>query len=677
MNILPSCVLFTQDEKLARRTQGYLRFLGKVHHVANGDRLDAVMHQSNPTVLIFDLTVPEGPSLLEYMIKRWPQSLVIVLGVPLSEPLLEVQRMGVYVAEDIELDRRRFQPMFERAVERLRLMQENQMLREEMTKAVKPQFYPPLPRPERSGTAFPLRHLSRAFRHFGNLEGLLANIVEDVAHSAMVSRVGIFTWSGTDGIYKLLAGLKCLPESHMLTYTARDPFVGWLEMNAHLVSRSAIEHTQNPDQRLMLQRALDSHGAEVIIPLHAQERIIGWLFVGHRVTGLPFEYGDLEGLMTVAEYISTTLENALLYEESAAQKTLTETLLNFMPTGIIATNVDGIVRCINSAAEKLLDVRADEILNQPMGVMDSRINGLLKGALDGKDGLPNRQEWIDPLSNRSITAHTRRLMSGGACLGAVVLVDDLTTERIMREKQERLERASMIADLAATMSHEIRNPLVSIKTFAQLLPERKDDVEFLEDFNKLVLKEIDRLIGMVEQMHEIAHPPELVSMPINLKSVIDHAVCEVRKQLDPNVSKIETFINEPMPEFCGDEKALMQCMIHLLRNSIEAKSENRRLQIAIDTKTIGRGGELDGVVITVQDNGAGIPDDIKERIFSPFCTTKHSSFGLGLPMVKQTVVDHHGTVEIRSGEEGQGTCVTITIMKQGSGNDNGETHSDS
>src|SRR5207247_6852647 len=131
--------------------------------------------------------------------------------------------------------------------------------------------------------------------------------------------------------YRLRAGVRCLPETHELELSERDPLVRWFELHAHLISRANLSQTADQAQRSILRRALDTFGAEVIVPLYARGRIIGWLFFGHHVTGQPFTYSDLESLMMLAEQISTVLENALLYEEITVQKTLAETLLNAIP----------------------------------------------------------------------------------------------------------------------------------------------------------------------------------------------------------------------------------------------------------------------------------------------------------------------------------------------------------
>src|SRR5207245_1917072 len=122
-----------------------------------------------------------------------------------------------------------------------------------------------------------------------------ASVVEGVADAAGVTRVGIFSKVRQDDRYQLRAGLRCLPETQDLEYRDRDPLVRWFELHAHLINRGDLA-TVDRTQRPVLRRALDAFGAEVIAPLYARGRIIGWLFFGYRLTGRPFDQHDLEGL---------------------------------------------------------------------------------------------------------------------------------------------------------------------------------------------------------------------------------------------------------------------------------------------------------------------------------------------------------------------------------------------
>ncbi len=125
---------------------------------------------------------------------------------------------------------------------------------------------------------------------------------------------------------------------------------------------------------------------------------------------------------------------------------------------------------------------------------------MLRETLEAKANLPPRQ-WIDPNTRRSLSVESRRLLDHHTPLGAVAVIHDLTAEENLRQKQDLVDRAAFWTDLAASMSHEIRNPLVAIKTFAQLLPERFDDPEFRKNFNQIVVQEIDRLDKIITQIN--------------------------------------------------------------------------------------------------------------------------------------------------------------------------------
>src|SRR5437762_759279 len=188
------------------------------------------------------------------------------------------------------------------------------------------------------------------------MDTLVAAVVEALADAAGVSRVGLFSRTRKGDLYRLRAGLHCLPETEELEFGERDPLVRWFELNAHLISRVNLLRTQDQRHRNLMKRALDMFGAEAIVPLYARGSIIGWVFFGHRVTGQLFDDRDLEGLTMLAEHVSTILENALLYEEATVQKTLAETLLKSIPPGIVAVDVDATVRWFNPPAEKILEI---------------------------------------------------------------------------------------------------------------------------------------------------------------------------------------------------------------------------------------------------------------------------------------------------------------------------------
>jgi PAS domain S-box-containing protein len=665
MSSSPICILYSQDADFVRRLKAFLSALSQVRHVSLADRLDAVLQQTSPAILLLDLRGKEARELLEQIQAAWPDVLIVALGTPRSEPLRDAEESGIYAAEDLQIDRRRLQALITRGFEHLRVLQENRELREQSIVPLAPEPTRRLEAsPERRESSMPFLRFPRVFRRFDNVETLLANVVEGVADATGVGRVGIFSKIRQGDRYRLRAGLRCLPETSDLEYGERDPLVRWFELHAHLICRGNLTQAADQPQRTLMRRALDTFGAEVIVPLHARGRIIGWLFFGHRVTGQRFDYNDLEGLMLLAEHVSTVLENALLYEEVALQKTLAETLLKSIPPGIIATDEDATIRWFNPTAEQILGIEAAEVMNQPIEVVGGRLASFLRETLDAKGNLAP-QQWIDPNTRRSLSVETRRLLDQKTPLGAVAVIHDLTAEDNLRQKQDLLDRAAFWTDLAASMSHEIRNPLVAIKTFAQLLPERFDDADFRKDFNEIVVQEIDRLDKIITQINNFAHPSELVMKPIDVRLSLRKAIELARERVTKNGIAIDTTLPNDLPKVMGDETALTEAFAHLVANAAEATSGRNKPKITLAAKQIREGDHASGVVVTVQDNGRGISAELKEKVFSPFCTTKARGMGLGLPIVKRTVFDHNGRVDIDSNPHGTSVSVMLPASPNG------------
>src|ERR1700747_2571346 len=196
MTSVPVCVLYTQEADLVRQVKAFLRIMAQLRHVPEADRLDAVLQQSGPALLIMDLRAKESRDLIDRVQKEWPEVVIIALGLAESEPLREAEKVGIYAAESLELDRRKFQALAGRAFDYLNVLQENRDLREISKSAERPE---PIQRsrevPPLAGVSSSLRVLrfARVFRQLDNLDALLAGVAENVADAAGVARVVIFS----------------------------------------------------------------------------------------------------------------------------------------------------------------------------------------------------------------------------------------------------------------------------------------------------------------------------------------------------------------------------------------------------------------------------------------------------------------------------------------------------
>ena len=155
--------------------------------------------------------------------------------------------------------------------------------------------------------------------------------------------------------------------------------------------------------------------------------------------------------------------------------------------------------------------------------------------------------------------------------------------------------------------------------------------------------------------------------PSDVRKPVKKAIEIARHRLGPtNGLAVETSLSDDLPKVLGDETALAEAFAHLVANAAEALSGRTKPRISLAAKPIREGKRASGVIVTIRDNGKGIAPDLKDKIFSPFCTTKPRGMGLGLPIVKRTVFDHNGRVDIDS--TSHGTLVSVMLPASPNGN---------
>jgi nitrogen-specific signal transduction histidine kinase len=658
MSALPVSILYTQDCVLLQRIRGYLHARSAVRHVSDPAELDLLLRQHHDTLLFMDLRGADCMTILPELIKEFPDAVVIALGAVRSDPGLKAAAAGVYAIESGEMDRLRLQTLFDQAQAHLRLQQENRVLKETLQRPAAPAA------PARENITPSLYHFSSAFRRFDNIGIMLESIVEGVASCARVSRVAVFSITPAE-LYRFRAGIKCMEETRSLEFSKTHPFVQWLHIHAHSISRSMLRHIESMEERLLLEKTLDLTGSEAILPLFGRERLIGWLCIGRSSSGAPFEQRDIEELTLLAEQVSVTIENSLLHESIAIQKALAENLLQAIPVGIIATGADGAIRWFNSGAETLLNVAAADLIGRPIERLSSYIASLLNRCMAGEKAV-GPVEWTEPLTRRELSIQIRRLQQNGQCMGAMAVLNDLTEERILREKQNNLERATFWNELASAISHEVRNPLVAISTFAQLLPERYTDEEFRIQFRDLTTQEVGRLNGMIDQLDEYANPSRLRFAPVNTGELLKTALLKARNGAAGS-RDVSMDVESGLPPIEGDKDVLADSITRLLQNAFTAVEGAAQPNVSLKAFAGEIGTGRSAVIIEVRDNGTGIPAELREKVFSPFCTTKARGVGLGLPIVRRTMIDHGGLVTIESGATGTVVRLSLPAVAAGEG----------
>jgi len=220
-------------------------------------------------------------------------------------------------------------------------------------------------------------------------------------------------------------------------------------------------------------------------------------------------------------------------------------------------------------------------------------------------------------------------------------ITELSDENLrMRGELQKSDRLKAVATLAAGMAHEIKNPLTSIRTFAEYLPDKYMDPEFREKFKRIVVDEVDRVNNIVMQLLEFSKPTPPDLKRIDLGQLID----ETLSLLENNFVKTRTTVVKnyaSQTTIHADRTQLKQVFINLLLNSLQAMKPEGSITISV-------GADGPWVLVSIEDTGCGISKNEIDHIFDPFYTTKDGGTGLGLSIVRGIMEEHGGKIEVSS-----------------------------
>ncbi len=226
----------------------------------------------------------------------------------------------------------------------------------------------------------------------------------------------------------------------------------------------------------------------------------------------------------------------------------------------------------------------------------------------------------------------------------------------------RTDRLAMLGTLTAGLAHEIRNPLVSIKTYFQLLPERYQDKEFRERFQKVAAGEVDRISRLVEELLEFSRPSDPDFRPVNMQQLIEEVVTLLESTAEERgVELKEIFGEENPPDVLCDPEQIKQVLLNLVHNAFDAT--NGQGVVLLRTRYDTTEDPSGFVHIEVEDNGLGMTPEEVEKLFTPFYTTKTSGTGLGLAISRQIVEEHLGTISAKS-RYGKGTTFYLRLPQK-------------
>ncbi len=343
-------------------------------------------------------------------------------------------------------------------------------------------------------------------------------------------------------------------------------------------------------------------------------------------------------------------------------RALHERIVESIRSGVITTDLQGRIYTFNAAAEEITGYKAAEVrahdASMFFGDMSRQINDSMNAAATGKVSPRFQADCLTPngLALRLGFTIAPLFSESAETTGMVITFQDLTDVRALEETSRRQDRMAAVGRMAASIAHEIRNPLAAMRGSIQMLRAEMDGDTEQAQLMEIILRESDRLNKIVADYLNYARPRPAELNNVDLRAVVTDTFTLLRNSdeiLDGH--KLEEVLPDRPAIISGDPEQLKQVCWNITRNALKAMPEGGTFRVSLE--------EVDGnrLRLAFSDDGVGMTPEQVEHLFEPFTSTTGGT-GLGLSIVYQIIRDHSGTINVRS-LVGQGSTITIELPK--------------
>lgn len=433
--------------------------------------------------------------------------------------------------------------------------------------------------------------------------------------------------------------------SHVVTDSLRLSFTAGLmrtlEATPVLLDRATIA-----DPGAIREMAL--LGARLAAPLMWGGNVAGALALSESPSGRGYSAEDRELLALLARSAGVALENANRYSHMSHRQDQLQSILGRLISGVVVVGRDRTVTMMNDSAAKILALRSEDIVGQSVQRLGSAFADVALRAMTENRALV-RQEVRDVATGSLVGVSAAPVAEHG-----VALIFARLPQRDAPQPAEDMLGSPYWEFLSARVAQEVKNPLVAINTFAQLLPRKYESPDFRTQFSEVVQKEVARINRVVETLYDFARPPRLTRQRSSVNEIVTNVLNTFEEKFRDVKIDLMTDLDMSNPVAELDPLYFAQALHNVVQNAFEMMPDGGKLKVA--TRAHGTNCE-----VTVSDTGPGIESENAPLIFLPFFSTRETGMGLGLSVAQRIMRQHDGDLQLVSSQAGSTFVFTLPL----------------
>jgi PAS domain S-box-containing protein len=471
-----------------------------------------------------------------------------------------------------------------------------------------------------------------------DMRKLLEHFMDSVMEIARVSKMSVMLRDKTGFCVKTQYGLDPYIADNLLL-RQDSAIVEWLTKTGRIMNRPV---NFLDSRAVKIKNEMDILQCAVSFPMIYKGKLIGIFNIDNKITEEPFYREELEIIYVFCNYLAAAVKDIDLYQQMWYQKEFNKNMLSSMNSGMVAIDNEEKITIFNQYASEILGLNASEMIGRDLRALPSPLGDILYETMVTDNSYRRHEVTVHP-TELPIGINSYRLLDEQQNpIGAGIIFSDLSDSRKLEMQNRRAEKLKAVNDLMAKIAHEVRNPLTSIQTYAQLLNEKLADDDMNQFYVDTVQQSIQRLDSLIDKLVTFSSTQDYNFLQVDVNDLLVEASDMIEKNM-PDTHKFSKQLLEKVFYINADKKQLAKAIYYLIINVVDRTPDGTFINII--TSAEFKDNAFVEIKITYGGEESGKEEE--QNLLKPLLDIDHLGKELNVPISDKIIEGHDGSLEIK------------------------------